>query len=185
MKTFDRRKFFVLLSSAGLLSACGVKSKLLDTVSIDNQVENTLQFLYNKWPEIKELSNKAFGLLVIPKVSEASLVYGGSYGKGALLIEDKPIDYYSFVGGSWGLNFGVQQYSQVLLFMTDESLTKFKNSSGFNLSAEFTYALQTDAYTLGVDIMSSTAPIIPIVFAQGGLIGGISLEGTKYNKLTK
>ena len=124
MKTFDRRKFFILLSSAGLLSACGVKSKLLDTVSIDNQVENTLQFLYNKWP-------------------------------------------------------------QVLLFMTGKSLTKFKNSSGFNLSADFTYALQADAYTLGVDIMSSTAPIIPIVFAQGGLIGGISLEGTKYNKLAK
>ncbi|MBT6270882.1 MAG: twin-arginine translocation pathway signal, partial [Rhodobacteraceae bacterium] len=110
MKTFDRRKFFVLLSSAGLLSACGVKSKLLDTVLIDDQVQNTLQFLHNKWPEIKELSNKAVGLLVIPKVSEASLVYGGSYGKGALLIEGKPIDYYSFVGGSWGLNFGVQQY---------------------------------------------------------------------------
>ena len=87
MKTFDRRKFFVLLSSAGLLSACGVKSKLLDTVLLDNQVENTLQFLYNKWPEIKELSDKAFGLLVIPKVSEASLFYGGSFGKGALIID--------------------------------------------------------------------------------------------------
>jgi lipid-binding SYLF domain-containing protein len=69
--------------------------------------------------------------------------------------------------------------------MTEESLNNFKNSSGFNFSAELTYALQTDAYNLGVDLRSRTTPIIPIVFAQGGLMGGISLEGTKYNKLNK
>ena len=185
MNTFDRRKFFLILSSAGLLSACGIKNKPLDTVSIGKQVEDTLQFLYKKWPEIKELSDKAVGLLVVPKVSEASLVYGGSYGKGALLIGDKIVDYYSFVGGSWGLTFGIQQYSHVLLFMTEESLTKFKSSSGFNLSADLTYALQADAYTLGVDLRSSAKPIVSVVFAQGGLMGGISLDGTKYNKLTK
>ena len=185
MNIFDRRNFFLTLSSAGLLSACGMKSKILDTASIDNQVRSTLQFLYEKWPEIKELSDKAVGLLVVPKVSEASLIYGGSYGKGALLVGDRAVDYYSFVGGSWGLSFGVQQYSHVLLFMTEESLSNFKNSSGFNLGADFAYALQTDAYTLGVDFRSSSTPIIPVVFAQGGLMGGISLEGTKYNKLTK
>jgi len=185
MNTFDRRKFFLALTSTSLLSACGLKSKVLDTASLDNQVKNTLQFLYKKWPEIKELSEKAVGFLVIPKISEASLVYGGSYGKGALLVGDKTVDYYSFVAGSWGLNFGIQQYSHALLFMTEDSLSNFKNSSGFNFSAELTYALQTDAYNLGVDLRSRTTPIIPVVFAQGGLMGGISLEGTKYNKLTK
>ena len=185
MITFDRRKFFLALTSTSLLGACGLKSKILDTALIDNQVKNTLQFLYKKWPEIKELSDKAVGILVIPKVSEASLVYGGSYGKGALLVGDKTVDYYSFVGGSWGLNFGIQQYSHALLFMTEKSLSDFRNSSGLNFGAELTYALQNDAYTLGVDLRSETMPIIPIVFAQGGLMGGISLEGTKYNKLTK
>jgi len=185
MNIFDRRKFFLTLTSTSLLSACGMQNKVLDTESIDNQIRNTLQFLYKKWPEIKELSDKAVGLLVIPKVSEASLIYGGSYGKGALLIKNKTVDYYSFVGGSWGLNFGVQQYSHVLFFMTEDSLNNFKNSSGFNFSAELTYALQTDAYTLGVDLRSRITPIIPVVFAQGGIMGGISLDGTKYNKLTK
>ena len=185
MNIFDRRRFFLALTSTILLGACGIKSKTLDTASIDNQVRNTLQFLYKKWPEIKELSDKAVGSLVIPKISEANLVYGGSYGKGALLVGGKTVDYYSFVGGSWGLNFGIQQYSHALLFMTEKSLSDFRNSSGFNFSAELTYALQTDAHTLGVDLRSRTTPIIPIVFAQGGLTGGISLEGTKYNKLTK
>jgi len=185
MNTFDRRTFFFALTSTSLLSACGIKSKTLDTVSIDNQVRNTLQFLYKKWPEIKELSDKAVGFLVVPKVSEASLFYGGSYGKGALIVEKKTVDYYSFVGGSWGLNFGIQQYSHVLLFMTKDSLSNFRNSSGFNISAELSYALQTDAHTLGLDLRSRTTPIIPVIFAQGGLMGGVSLEGTKYNKLTK
>lgn len=185
MKTIDRRKFFLTLTSTSLLGACGIKSKALDTALIDNQVRNTLQFLYKKWPEVKELSDKAVGFLVIPKISEASLVYGGSYGKGALLVGGKTVDYYSFVGGSWGLNFGIQQYSHALLFMTDKSLSDFRNSSGLNFNAELTYALQTDAYTLGVDLRSRTTPIIPIIFAQGGLMGGISLEGIKYNKLTK
>ena len=53
MNIFDRRKFFLALTSTSLLGACGIKSETLDTASIDNQVRNTLQFLYKKWPEIK------------------------------------------------------------------------------------------------------------------------------------
>ena len=67
--------------------------------------------------------------------------------------------------------------------MTKESLEKFKNSNGYNLSAEFTYAVQRDAYTLGFDFKSITKPIIVVVFGQNGLMGGFNFEGMKYSKI--
>ena len=62
--------------------------------------------------------------------SLSEFIVGGSYGEGALLINDKPVAYYSTTSGSIGLQAGYQESSVVYMFMTDEALQKFRESSG-------------------------------------------------------
>ena len=173
-----------LMCLAGVLNACTVIKNDLDTALLDYNADIALQSLHEQWPSSKILASNAAGMLIVPKISEASFVFGAAYGKGVLKVENNTVDYYSFVSGSWGLNAGIQKYSHALFFMTEESLLQFKKSNGFNLGADFTYAMQTDAHTVGVDYKSSTKPIIAIIFGQNGLMGGFNFEGVKYSKIS-
>ena len=183
MKRIKNLSLIFAICLGGILTACAIVQNNLDTVTLDYEADIALQSLHDQWPSAKKLTNSAAGILLVPKISEASFVFGAAYGQGVLKKKSNIIDYYSFVSGSWGLNAGIQQYSHALFFMTEESLLQFKKSNGFNLGADFTYAMQTDAHTVGVDYKSSTKPIIAVIFGQNGLMGGFNFEGVKYSKI--
>ena len=184
MENIKKLNLFFALCIVGALNACTIIQNNLDTTTLDYEADIALESLYEQWPSSKKLTSIASGVLIVPKISEASFVFGAAYGKGVLKVKGNTIDYYSFASGSWGLNAGIQQYSHALFFMTEESLLHFKKSNGFNLGADFAYAMQTDAHTVGVDYKSSTKPIIAIIFGQNGLMGGFNFEGVKYTKIS-
>ena len=102
---------------------------------INAAVDETLQRFYAEYPQGRQLANKAEGILVFPKITKGGLVVGGAYGEGALLIIDnKIVNYYSTNWGSIGLQAGYQEHSQIIMFKTPEALTKFQNSSGWEVS---------------------------------------------------
>ena len=183
IKTVNKRQLFLTLCLVIGLISCSVNQRGLDKEAVDVEFDRTLNLLYETWPESQKLTNDASAILLIPRVTKASLGFGASYGTGKLKPKQGNNAYYNFIAGSWGLNAGFKQYSHILFFMTKESLEKFKDSNGYNLSAEFTYAVQRDAYTLGFDFKSITKPIIVVVFGQNGLMGGFNFEGMKYSKI--
>jgi lipid-binding SYLF domain-containing protein len=70
-------------------------------------------------------------MLVMPLLTEAGLLtLGGSYGRGALVINDITVDYYSATKASVGVQLGAQQYSHVLFFMTPEALAEVPHLAG-------------------------------------------------------
>jgi len=183
IKNTNRRQLILAFCIAIGLSSCSTRQYEVDKLSINNEFDKALSFLHETWPESKKLTNDASGILLIPQITKASFGFGASYGTGKLEPKQGNSDYYNFISGSWGLNAGFKQYSHILFFMTNDSLQKFKESNGFNLSAEFTYAVQRDAYTLGFDFKSITKPIIAVVFGENGLMGGFNFEGVKYSKI--
>lgn len=183
MDTITRRSFALSLLAGSGLAACGNGIGGGGAAQIDARVGATLNFMYSTYPGTQDLAGRAAGMLVMPLVTEAGLGLGGSYGRGALLIGPSTVDYYSAASGSAGLQIGVQQYSHVLFFMTQDALQNFRTSDGWAAGADVEYAVQDQGETLRAETITSLSPVIAVVFAQTGLRVGATLEGTKYTRI--
>jgi lipid-binding SYLF domain-containing protein len=127
---------------------------------------------------------QAKGALVFPKVFKAGLVVGGEYGEGALRVNGRTVDYYSATAGSLGLQAGAQEKSVFILFMTDDALSKFRSSSGWEVGGDASVALINVGASGSVNTQTAQRPIVGYVLTQGGLMVDVSLNGTKISKIT-
>ncbi len=183
MSILTRRNFALGTVAATTLAACGNGIGTNGGAMIDARVDESLNFLYTNYPGTRDLASRSVGMLVMPLVTEAGLGFGGSYGRGALRIGQSSVDYYSATGASAGLQIGVQQYSHVLFFMTQDALLEFRQSPGWTADANLFYAVSDQGETLRADTLTSLAPVIAVVFAQAGLRVGATLAGTKYTRI--
>ena len=183
MNVLSRRVFFLNTCSFAFLGACGSQKDPINFDKIDYQVKNSLELLLETSSNAAELYKNAAGVLVFPLISEVSFGYGGSFGRGSLQIKDETVGYYSALAASWGVQLGIKQYSHCIFFMTEDSLADFRNSFGYNIGADFSFAFSSEASSVGIDLRGSTAPVIGVIFDQEGLATGISLEGVKYSQI--
>lgn len=180
----SRRSFILGLGGSGLtLAGCGNGLGGSGASTIDARVQATITQMYREVPDSRRLMDKASGILVMPLVTEAGLGFGGSYGRGALMVNNVTVDYYSQAKASFGLQAGAQQYAHVLFFMTDEALADFRRSSGWVAGADVKYAVSTEGDRFTADTITTTNPVIAIVFGQAGLIIGATVEGVKYTRI--
>ena len=177
------RRGVLAAGGAALLTGCGNGIGSSGPFVLDQRVDRTLAFLEGTYPAAGELKAKSAGLLVMPLVTEAGLGIGGSYGRGALVIDDAKVDYYSATQASLGLQIGAQQYAHVLFFMTDGALEQFRLSPGWAAGADVEYAFNDHGVSAGADSVTVLTPVIATVFAQSGLLAGASIEGTKYSRI--
>lgn len=180
--TPSRRGLLAGLGATGLLAACGNGLGSQGGQTIDARVNATREFLFSRYPGTRDLAQKATGILYMPLVTEAGFGLGGSFGRGALRINDVTVDYYAAVKASVGLQIGAQQYAHALFFMTEEALGEFRRADGWALSADARYALPDQGASIGKET-TETAPVIALVFGQSGLIAGASLAGVKYMRI--
>jgi lipid-binding SYLF domain-containing protein len=150
---------------------------------IDAGVNATLPRLYEAAPASRQLVERAVGVLVFPSVLEVSLGVGVEHGDGALRIAGKSVGYYATTSGSIGLQAGAQSQAIVLLFMTPDSLAKFRNSNGWTVGADATVAIANLGANGSIDTVTAQAPVIGFVLTNSGLMAGLSLEGTKVSKI--
>ena len=128
---------------------------------------------------------KAQGMLVFPEVTKAAIGVGGSYGEGALIVGDKTAGYYSTAAASIGLQLGAEKYAQIIMFMTAEALDKFRNSSGWEAGANAQVAMIDEGKAADIDSVLRSTPVVAFVFGQKGLMGDLSVEGSKITKLER
>ncbi|MEZ5675421.1 MAG: YSC84-related protein [Thalassovita sp.] len=184
MTHLSRRSFtLAALAGAGMTAACGNGIGSVNADTIDARVNKTLDYLYTKYPNVRDVADKSVGQLVMPLVTEAGLFVGGGYGRGALRVNDVTVDYYSTAKGSFGFQMGAQQYAHVLFFMTEAALQKFRRSSGWAVGADMEYVFSDVGENLRADTTTATAPVLAVVFGQAGLLMGASLEGMKYTRI--
>ncbi len=122
-------------------------------------------------------------MLVFPSVISAGFWIGAQYGEGALRVNGQTTGYYSTVAGSFGLQIGAQSKALVFLFMTQEALDEFLHSQGWAAGADATVAVLKVGANGAVDTSTATSPVEAFVLTNGGLMAGVSLEGTKVSRL--
>ena len=134
-------------------------------------------------PGCETAATEAQGILVFPKVTKGAIGIGGSYGEGALIVDDKTAGYYSTAAASIGLQLGGETYSQMIMFMTKEALDSFRNSSGWEAGANAKVTLIDQGKAAEINSIIANNPVIAFVFGQQGLLGDLSVEGEKITKL--
>jgi lipid-binding SYLF domain-containing protein len=152
---------------------------------IDVSVDVVLDRFKNEVPGAKEFLKNAKGVLIIPNVIRIGFVFGGEYGEGALLVGGKTVDYYSLAGGSFGFQIGAQSKNVVLIFMDEGALTTFRDSLGWTAGVDGSIAFIDYGTGRSVDTDNLRDPIVGFVFGVKGLMANLSLEGSKFTKLTK
>ncbi|MEO1092999.1 MAG: YSC84-related protein [Pseudomonadota bacterium] len=180
-----KRALFALVAVVLASTVPLAPSVAADREVIDAKISVALRELREKIPGADDLLQRAKGVLVMPDVTEAGLVVGGTYGEGALLIDGIAVQYYSVAGAQVGLLAGFQTSSQALLFLTDEALAQFRESSGWEAGVSAKVAVVTAGTGTGVDTLQNNEPIIAFVWGQAGLLANVSLDGSKYTRIDR
>lgn len=175
-----------VLASAGLaiVALTTNAASFADTATqIDSRVSATLLDFNTINPENKTLGDKAAGVLVFPRVTKGGIGVGAEFGEGVLQANGKTVGYYSVGAGSVGLTLGLAKHSEIIMFMTKDSLNKFTSSNGWSIGADAGITVVSGGASGTYDTQTQQKPILGFVFAEKGLIGDLSFEGSKISKI--
>lgn len=182
MKSRNRFATSAFAAAALLLSAASFGAT---KAQIDERVHVAMHKFYALNPQNKDLVARAKGVLVFPRITKGGVGVGGQFGEGVLRLDGKTDGYYSVSGASVGLTLGLAKHSEIILFMTQEALDKFTTSHGWSIGADTGVAVLSKGAGGAYDTETLQRPILGFVFGEKGLIGDVSLEGTKINKLDR
>jgi len=169
----------LLVSALALVGTARADSK----IEIDAGVAAALKQFYAQSDTHRELGNKAAAMLVFPHVTKGGAGVAGAFGEGALVAHGRTIAYYKMTSASVGATLGVAQRKEVVLFMTERARDDFVASQGWTIGADTGVAVVSKGVGGQYDTETLRKPILAFVFGEKGLIGDVSLEGTKISKI--
>lgn len=126
---------------------------------------------------LQSLLDRSVGYAVFPDIGKGGLIVGGSYGRGVVWERGRMIGYSDITQGTIGLQAGAQTYSELLVFMRQEDLDKFKNGK-FSLSADVSAVAIKSGAAATAD---PSKGIIVFVQTKGGLMAEASVGGQGFS----
>lgn len=154
-----------------------------DNTTIDQRADATLKRLYQAVPGTEELVRRAPGVLIFPTVVGGSFVIGAEHGRGVLRVRGRNQGYYSTTTASIGWQAGGQSKAVVYVFNTRAALDKFLASDGFSVGADASVTAGRVGANGSIDTTTANDPVTSFVLTNVGLEAGVSLEGTKINRV--
>lgn len=124
----------------------------------------------------------AKGVLIVPDMFKAGLMFGGSGGKGVYLAKDAKTGewsapaFYNMGAFTFGLQIGGQAAEVIILAMTDEA-ARAMNSGQFKLGGDVSVAAGPVGAGTGGSAAVPTAAFVSFARAKGAY-AGLILEGT-------
>ncbi len=181
-----QRKTFLAVTSFAMVTFLASAAGMAATkAEIDVSATEALKQFNKMSPGHRELQNKAEAMLVFPRVTKGGIGVAGEYGEGVLLIDGKAVGYYSLSSASLGLTVGAEKHKEIIMFMTPQALNRFTTSKGWSVGADAGVAVITKGEGAEIDTKTSSEPVLGFVFGEKGLIGDLSLEGSKVSKIER
>ena len=159
--------------------ACYASSK----AELNASAADAVTHFYALSPMNKQLADKAVGMLIFSQVTKGGAGVAGEYGEGVLQLKGRTVNYYSVGSASIGLTLGLAEHSEIIMFMTPESLRKFTQGGDWSVGADTAVAMMKQGAGGQYDSMTVDKPILGFVFGEKGLIGDLSLEGSKISRI--
>jgi lipid-binding SYLF domain-containing protein len=188
----QQRRFVLAAAGAGLMvlgaSGCtttsdGGTDPAARRQAIDSAADSALSRLYAQHPGSKELVGQARGVLVFPSFVTAGFVFGAGSGQGVLRRGGKSTGYFRMTEASAGLLAGAQSQAVFILFMTDGALRRFEESRGWTIGADASVTVLSAGANAQVTSQTASQEVIGFVMSNAGLMGNISMNGNRINRL--
>ncbi len=129
-------------------------------------------------PKLKVYQDQAYGYAVYPKITKAGLVIGGAAGEGMVFSQGgNPVGRSKLKQGSFGLQAGGQQYSEVIFFEHKEAFDKFKNGN-LKFNAQASAVAIVPGASVDVAYQDGVAVFTRV---KGGLMAEASLGGQHFS----
>ncbi|MFA7394550.1 MAG: YSC84-related protein [Pigmentiphaga sp.] len=185
---FQRLAVAAAIAAAASLAACTTTlptgtnpqaSVAEQRQALNEAADATLQRLYSQASQSRSIINNAHAVLIFPEVLSGAFVLGFEHGEGVLRMNGKTQGYYTSTGGSIGFQAGAQSKAMVIAFTDAESYQKFRNSQGWTIGADATVAVANIGATGAIDSRTANSPVVAFVLNNGGLMAGVSLDGTR------
>lgn len=132
---------------------------------------------------VRDLMPKAKGVLIFPQLVKAGFIFGGEGGKG-IAVKRNPDGswgypaFYNMVGGSVGLQIGIESTEIMFLVMTDKAMNALLKNQ-FKVGADVSVALGPVGAGLGTAKSSPDLAADMYAYSKNtGLFTGGALKGT-------
>jgi lipid-binding SYLF domain-containing protein len=148
-----------------------------DAYTFNKDVEESLVAFDKNISNSDDLINSSEGILVCPNIRKVGLGVGLERGACALQIDGETIAYFSTSNASIGLTAGLSSHSQVIAFMTEESLDNFQAKEKRGWKAGVDGKVAVGPVGAGGKVDFGNKPIVIVAYGQKGLIADLSIEG--------
>ncbi len=143
---------------------------------LESNSKEALNTILEKTPKLEAFKNEAYGYAVFPRITKAAIGVGGAAGNGIVYKDDIVVGAAHLKQATVGIQFGGQQYAEVIFFESKETFEKFINGKlKFDAQAS-AVALKAGAaidaaYQDGVAVFTAT---------KGGLMYEASIGGQHF-----
>jgi lipid-binding SYLF domain-containing protein len=172
----------------GLIAAAMAFAGTADAASkskIDRRVDKALSEFREQIGGADSVLAKAVGVLVFPSVKKAGIGIGGEYGEGALRIGGRTAAYYNTAAASIGFQLGATARRQIIVFLDQDALNKFRSSDGWEIGVDAHVTVVTLDAGGAIDTTTLDQPIVAFIFDSKGLMYNLTLEGSKISRIHK
>jgi lipid-binding SYLF domain-containing protein len=179
------KKLFLsaLITAIALLPASA--SFAASAAAIDRDADEAITAFKEDVNGAEVFLGQAAGYLVFPRVIKVGIGIGAETGEGVLRVNGRSAAYFRTTSGSFGLQLGAQAKSMVIAFMTNESLAKFRESSGWQVGVDGSVALIDLGAGKQINTGNIKDPVVGFIFGSKGLMYNLTLEGTKISRIKK
>jgi lipid-binding SYLF domain-containing protein len=87
------------------------------------------------------------------------------------------------VTGSWGLQAGAQSYGYAVFLMTQRAIHYIHNTHGWEIGVGPTVVVVDEGAAKNLSTSTLKDDAYAFIFNQQGLMGGVSIEGTKISHI--
>ena len=144
---------------------------------LEKDSKEALSMMITDAPKLQTYKDQAYAWAVYPKITKAAFVIGGAGGEGMVFRNGNPVGTSKLKQGSFGLQAGGQQYSEVIFFQNKEAFDKFKNGN-LKFSAQTSAVAIVPGASFDVAYDEGVAVFTRV---KGGLMAEASLGGQHFS----
>jgi lipid-binding SYLF domain-containing protein len=174
-----------VFAAAATLSLGGLAQAASTADELNTDSTQALRHLTDTNRTAADMAKHARAILIFPNVVKAGLVFGGAYGEGELTRGGHVVDYYNSVTGSWGFQAGAQSYGYVVFLMTDKAVKYVSDTAGWEFGVGPTIVVVNEGLAKNLSTSTLKDDAYAFIFDQQGLMGGVSIEGTKITRINR
>ena len=126
----------------GLMAGCSTGSVSKDEGDALMKSAQSSRQEWNKIdPQFEAFAKKGYGYAFFPEITKGGLLVGGAHGRGVVYEKGQQVGYADLTQMSAGLQAGLQDYSELIVFENQAAMDKFKrNETDFSANASAVYA---------------------------------------------